>query len=268
MKIKWAACTLFASMFALTACQEKPKSDTASEKEATQKNQVKTDTAIPLIQAKVERVQPKKDEVCHAAESSDDLATCTQYDLQTINTNVAWINTYFQDTIKKDHAEAFDDQPAVKVTLDSKIPSVNYSGASVRYIGQNYNIATFEYLVDYYPAGAAHGTYASRYVVIDLTQQHILTLNDILLPGAQEKLKDALYSYNSTWLDDHNIAVKDLNISENFYLGADGLVLVYPIYELASYAEGESELTIPYVELKNFVKAQYLPSLPEPRQDF
>ncbi|MGL5403789.1 MAG: RsiV family protein, partial [Acinetobacter sp.] len=45
--------------------------------------------------------------------------------------------------------------------------------------------------------------------------------------------------------------------------GVNGIVFVYPLYELASYAEGMSELTLPYYSAKKFIKSEYLPSLPK-----
>lgn len=255
------ALTMIVILASISACQDKP--ETVAEQ--TKQEHKATTTSIPLIQAKVERFKPVKDEVCYAATAENEFATCTQYDLQTISSNVSWINEYFTARIKKDHAPAFDNKPAVKVTLDPEMPSVNFSGASVRYIGQNYHLATFEYLSDYYPAGAAHGMYSTDYIVFDLKQGKALTLEDILLPNILDKLTETLFTYNSSWLEDHNISAGELKLSDNFYLGATGLVFVYPVYELASYAEGETELSIPYVVLKDFVKAEYLPSLPEPR---
>ncbi|HAS98268.1 MAG TPA: DUF3298 domain-containing protein, partial [Acinetobacter nosocomialis] len=34
------------------------------------------------------------------------------------------------------------------------------------------------------------------------------------------------------------------------------------VYELASYAEGMTELTLPYSEAAKFIKPEYLPSVP------
>ena len=47
------------------------------------------------------------------------------------------------------------------------------------------------------------------------------------------------------------------------YYGANGLVFVYPLYELASYAEGMPELVLPYYATAQLIKLEYLPSLPQ-----
>ena len=81
--------------------------------------------------------------------------------------------------------------------------------------------------------------------------------------NVEAKVADALYEANSNWLQQHNIERAKLQLSDNYYYGVNGIVFVYPLYELASYAEGMSELTLPYLMTKDLIKAEYLPSLPE-----
>lgn len=246
--------TLAISTLWLSACQ-KP-SETHLTVTAEQKA-----NPIPLIQAKTQLLNLAHDEVCHV-ESAEESANCTKYHLQSISSNVAWLDDYFNTRIKSEHTEAFANTPKVKVNLDPDLPSTNYSTASVRYIGQHYNIATFEYFVDYLPAGAAHGMHHSEYMVFDLATQQQLTLNDILQPVSKEQLKTELYSFNSEWLEQHHITAAEFQLSDNFYLSATGIVFVYPLYELASYAEGLTELTLPYWSAKDFIQEKYLPQLP------
>lgn len=78
-----------------------------------------------------------------------------------------------------------------------------------------------------------------------------------------QKLRDELYAANQNWLEEHNVKKDQLEVSDNYYYGVNGIVFVYPLYELASYAEGMSELTLPYYAAKQFIKAEYLPSLPK-----
>lgn len=261
MKGIYLKSVLLAMIVASSGCQDKPKQnidqDVKQGTVATPK-----EASIPAIQAKVKPVKLVKSQVCQRAENEDDFDTCTDYDLQTIETNVDWINQYFTQLINTDYKEPLTNSPEVKVNLDPDMSSINESSASVRYLGQNYNIASFEYRTDYFPAGAAHGSYSTSYVVFDLAKKKNLKLDDILKTNVKFNLKQNLFSYNSEWLDAHNITLSDLKVSENFYFGANGLVFIYPLYELASYAEGESELTVPYSELRELLKPEYLPSLP------
>lgn len=249
----------------MVACQPKHEVSNAPVEKQSASNEVIA--SLLLIHAKTQRVKLSKDEVCHPAESDDDFATCSKYQVQTIQSNVKWIDDYFMQRLKADYVEAFDAAPSAKVTLDPDMPSTNYATASVRFAGQHYHLANFEYFSDYFPAGAAHGMHHSDYVVFDLKTQQRLTLNDILLPASKEKLKSELYSYNSIWLEDHQISEQQLELSENFYYGSNGIVFVYPLYELASYAEGISELELPYWAAQELIKAEYLPQLPESTEE-
>lgn len=71
------------TVFALAGCQ--PKSDTTPKVEKTN---------IPLVQAQVVAVELPKQKVC--LEDG-----CTNYDLQTVKTNLQWIDDYFVARMKK-----------------------------------------------------------------------------------------------------------------------------------------------------------------------
>ena len=101
-----------------------------------------------------------------------------------------------------------------------------------------------------------------EYVNFDLKAKKRLALQDILAKGADAKVLSALYDSNSMWLGNHDIERTQLQLSDNFYSGANGIVFVYPLYELASYAEGMPELKLPYFMVKGLFKAEYLPNLP------
>ena len=112
------------TVIALTGCQ--PKKDTTNEKD-------KVD--IPLIQAKVIAVKIPKQKVC--LEDG-----CTSYDLQTVETNQKWIDEYFLNRMKKAEPNAFANIADQKVKLPADEPSLSESSTYVRFVGQNYNLAT------------------------------------------------------------------------------------------------------------------------------
>ena len=233
------------TMFALTGCQ--PKTDAS-------KN---ADTAdIPLIQAKVVAVKIPKQKVC--LEDG-----CTHYDLQTVETNQQWIDDYFLNRMKKAEPTAFANLKEQPVKIPADQPSLSESSSYVRFVGQNYNLATFAMQSYSYGAGAAHGMSHQEFVNFDLATKKHITVSALVKPNMSDKLRDELYEANQTWLEQHNIKKAQLQLSDNYYYGAHGIVFVYPLYELASYAEGMSELTLPYYAAKQFIKAEYLPSLPQ-----
>ena len=233
------------TVVALAGCQPKQEQKAKTEK-----------VDIPLIHAKVVPVKLPKQKVC--LEDG-----CTSYDLQTVETNQKWIDEYFVNRMKKAEPNAFanlTDQP-VKAPADEA--AQNESSTYVRFVSQNYNLATFAIQSYSYSAGAAHGMSHQEFVNFDLTNKKHITVNELLKPDMNTKLRDELYAANQNWLEEHNIKKEQLQVSDNYYYGVNGIVFVYPLYELASYAEGMSELTLPYYAAKEFVKAEYLPSLPK-----
>ncbi|MEO3357321.1 DUF3298 domain-containing protein [Acinetobacter haemolyticus] len=233
------------TVFALAGCQ--PKSDTTPKVEKTN---------IPLVQAQVVAVELPKQKVC--LEDG-----CTNYDLQTVKTNLQWIDDYFVARMKKAEPNAFANLNDQQVKVPEGEPALSESSTYVRFVGQNYNLATFAIQSYTYPAGAAHGMYHQEFVNFDLSNKKHIRVEDLVKDGMDQKLRDELYAANQNWLDEHNIKKDQLQVSDNYYYGVNGIVFVYPLYELASYAEGMSELTLPYYAAKEFIKAEYLPSLPK-----
>ena len=165
--------------------------------------------------------------------------------------------------MKKAEPNAFANIADQKVKLPADEPSLSESSTYVRFVGQNYNLATFAIQTCSYSAGAAHGMSHQEFVNFDLSNKKHITVAELLKPEMNQKLRDELYAANQNWLDDHQIKKDQLQVSDNFYYGVNGIVFVYPLYELASYAEGMSELILPYYSAKKFIKSEYLPSLPK-----
>ena len=255
-QVLWGAVTL-SSVLLLTACQ--PKSEATSKAETEQAASASVTADIPLIQAKVVALKLPQQQIC-------DEEGCTAYDIQTVKTNVAWIDEYFMQRLQKTDPIAFS-----KTAASNETPNVeetdpmqqSQSSSYVRYIGQHANLATFSLQSYSYPAGAAHGIHHQEFVTFDLKQKKRLALQDIMLPNSEAKMTEELFNHNYNWLNEHDISREKLKLSDNFYYGANGLVFVYPLYELASYAEGMPELVLPYYATAQLIKPEYLPSLPQ-----
>lgn len=244
------------SVIGLSACQPKTDSDSELKKDKTSLQQSTAEAAQQFIVAKTVPVNNVKKQSC-------DESGCTQYDLQTVETNHHWINEYFQQRIQKIYPVAFNPSEQSASTASTKEDkALNQEYVIVRYVGQNQHLATFSLLTYSYSAGAAHGMYHNEFVNFDLKQKKRIALEDLVVAGAKDKLRDAIYDANTNWLIDHTIDQDKLNVSDNFYYGANGIVFVYPLYELASYAEGMSELTLPYQSTQKLIRAEYLPNLP------
>jgi hypothetical protein len=233
------------SVTVLAGCQPKKETSTTTDK-----------ADIPLIQSKVVPVKIPKQKVCQED-------GCTNYDLQTVETNQKWIDDYFVNRMKKAEPNAFANLPDQKVKIPANEPSLSESSTYVRFVGQNYNLATFAIQSYSYSAGAAHGMSHQEFVNFDLSTKKHIPVSQLVKANMTQKLRDELYASNQSWLENHDIKKDKLQLSDNYYYGVNGIVFVYPLYELASYAEGMSELTLPYYTAKQFIKAEYLPSLPK-----
>jgi len=245
---------MLAAMVAVSGCQ--PKSTAKDEQPASSASVKEQKQAeVPVIQAKVVPVKLPKPKVC--LEDG-----CTEYDFQTVQTNQKWINDYFTNRIKKADPNAFANLADKPVEVPEGEPRSSQSAIYVRYLGQNYNLATFALQTYSYSAGAAHGMSHQEFVNFDLLNKKHITVAELLKPDVEKQLVDALFDANTNWLQDHNISREKLQLSDNYYYGANGIVFVYPVYELASYAEGMTELTLPYFEAAKFIKPEYLPSVP------
>lgn len=237
--------------FMLWGCQ--PTTEAPTEAQTV----VETQPKVMLIDVQNEKVALAQPQLCDTKE-------CIRFDMQTLKTNVDWIDRYFLERLQALEPKAFQEQPKISLEgVDPEQLTLNHSHASVRYIAQNHALATFVIHSYSYTAGAAHGMYHDEYVNFDLTQKKRLHLKDIIIKGKKQQFAEDLYQANYTWLQDHQISLDQLKLSDNFYYGPQGIVLVYPLYEMASYAEGMSELVLPYSMAKDLIQPAYLPVLPE-----
>lgn len=245
-----SAFTFLCMAFAFNGCQ---RSDERSQ-------QIHSTIELPqvaLIQAKVIPVALPQNEICEQV-------GCTQYEFQTIQTRQAWIDDYFLNRLKKMEPMAFEKYEGPDLDRESlSALGLSQSRAHVRYLGQNAHIASFVLHSYQYNSGADHGIYHHEYVNFDLNERKRIGLNDILMMDQLTAFAEALYQHNKTWLLNRNISFEAFQLSDNFYYGTQGLVLVYPLYQWGGYADGMSELVLPYSALTGFVKEAYLPALPD-----
>jgi hypothetical protein len=136
---------------------------------------------------------------------------------------------------------------------------MNYTNNSQQSVSYNDNgYVVVDFLADAY-TGGAHGNYSSIMYCLDVKNKKQMVLSDIIkidsntLQGILErnvrkeyniKAKDAL----STVLFDDFIKPNN-----NFYFNANGIAFMYNPYEVASYAQGQIVVFIPYSELKTYL---------------
>lgn len=240
--------TVVALTLGLSACQ--PKS--APRPSDPQPQAPKT----VLIESQAMEVKLARNEVCTEK-------GCTLYDMQSVQTNLAWIDAYFLKRLSELEPEAFQTDTEVFVPdVNNEKVVLEQNNQFVHYIGQRKNVAMFAIQSYSYGGKLPQSMSHHEYVNFDLNLEKRLSLKDIINKGQEAALLKLMYDKNYAWLKHRYIELEQLKLSDNFYFSAQGLTLVYPVYELGSYADGMTELTVPYTLLAKILKPEYLPTLP------
>ena len=120
--------------------------------------------------------------------------------------------------------------------------------------------------------GGAHGSTAQRYYNFDLKNQKQVQLNDLLLPKQKAKLDKLAHDAFKTWVIDSKLAntadeyeqAWPFQVTDNYFLGEQGLILQYREYEIGPYVVGLPRLVIPFDQLQGVLKPEYLPKVETP----
>lgn len=138
--------------------------------------------------------------------------------------------------------------------------------ARARY--RNPHITVIELDASQYRTGMAHGISGTQFLNWDNAAGKVLSLDDVLAPGARPAFDEALRQTHAHWLQTNPAAQADpLNYNrlwpfrstDNFALTDLGLVLKYQSYQIAPYSSGHPELLIPYAQLHGILRPLYLP---------
>jgi len=136
---------------------------------------------------------------------------------------------------------------------------MNYTNNSQQSIAYNGNgFVVVDFLADAY-TGGAHGNYSSTMFCLDVQHKKQMILSDVVKIDSntlQELLeKNLRKQYNIKPQDEINSVLFDnfLKPSKNFYFNDNGLAFMYNPYEVASYAQGQIVVFIPFNELKAYL---------------
>jgi hypothetical protein len=112
--------------------------------------------------------------------------------------------------------------------------------------------------------GGAHEIPSLRHLLLTPDGKR-LEYDDLFLPDSAEKLQPLLVE---AWNNREEIKMgngfpkdedSDFPQTNNLLFTAQGLMVHYQHYEIASFAEGDQQLVIPYEKLKGILKDKYLP---------
>ncbi|MBJ9721948.1 DUF3298 domain-containing protein [Acinetobacter calcoaceticus] len=115
--------------------------------------------------------------------------------------------------------------------------------------------------------GGAHGSAGQHYYNFDLKEQKQIELEDLLRPEKKAALEKLAHEAFKIWVTDSKLAdnVADyeqawpFKLTNNFLLGEQGLILQYGEYDIGPYVVGLPRLVIPYNQLEEVLKKEYLP---------
>jgi hypothetical protein len=127
-------------------------------------------------------------------------------------------------------------------------------------------IVSVFFYVDGYSWGAAHGYHHPRVLNFDLRRGRVLKLADLFRPGSKyletisricrDDLSRQLtgsFTEIDSWAEGADPRPKNYRA---WVLTPRGLVVIFEEYQVASYAEGEPKVLIPYERLKDIINPQ------------
>ena len=294
MKKTLISALILTALFTATGCEDKEAKATIAQQTQTIAQLTAENTQLKAEKEKAEKVIPaifaEKDVIFEKVEtikysksqerwfSSDEGEVSIS--LLGLKTNIDWLDELLwselvkkefgenapktRDQVRSEYQTILND---VKASLE-KEHELGFSRNSwMTFVGQKEKLATFA--IRYYSyTGGPHGVGGSEYLTVDMTTHKVLTLSDIIEQKKLPEVKELLWSF---YTDDGRIKDEeaftkktDFDVSKNFYLAHDGIHFIYHVYEIASYAEGEQDLVIPWVWLQrenlltsDFVKQKY-----------
>ena len=115
-------------------------------------------------------------------------------------------------------------------------------------------------ITSYLDTGGAHGNTNVRFFNFDpktgeqYTKKNLLSNAQGLSEVIEKRLKEDIQSDSDNNVIKDAFFGKDFHFPETIGYSAEGLIILYNPYEMASYAQGIVEFTIPFSEVKHFLK--------------
>lgn len=174
-----------------------------------------------------------------------------------------------QEALGKKDAAFFADYRKLNVDLYREMHSeeasfsfnyTNETRLSVLYNDNNWLVAEC-FFATY--TGGAHGNYGASYVNMDLAAQKLWPLNEIVADtnSLLAPLNDAALLYFQLKPGEEvgsRMLVEQVPVTTNFFLSGRGITFVYNPYEIASYADGQVALFIPYSSILHHLTPAFI----------
>ena len=207
---------------------------------------------------RVVQIEGKTIPVKEAAKVVCEIEGCVRFDLQTVDSNIDWINQYFIERIQHTEPVAFTKVTQKNPKKADEPYYLDQRFIKVEFVGQRAHLASFALKSSNLPRNQSKLMTHTEYINFDLKQKKRLALSQLLLNGGEQKLLNAMYRTNTQWLNTQGIQQQQLKLSDNYYFDTTGLVMVYPAGELAPAAAGMPELKVSYADLNEVIRPEYL----------
>tara|TARA_R110002049_G_scaffold85746_3_gene218084 strand:+ start:8813 stop:9532 length:720 start_codon:yes stop_codon:yes gene_type:complete len=174
-------------------------------------------------------------ETLSTAESKNDLKTILKE-----------FNKEYLD-FKKDFSE--ESEPVWELDIETELV---YQSEAIITIA----ISTYEF------KGGAHGNDQIKFLNLDAKTGHVLNLDDFIENNDEFKALAKSHFTKTVQLKDSAVNMEDVffgkpfQLPENIGYSDDGLVLLYNVYEVASYDQDYIEFVIPFEELGSYLKME------------
>ncbi|WP_298653256.1 DUF3298 and DUF4163 domain-containing protein [uncultured Proteiniphilum sp.] len=150
-----------------------------------------------------------------------------------------------------------------KARIEGKMPSWYWYIMNTRNKILFQSDSLLSYAVEYSDyEGGAHGSYRITYTNIDLDGLVTLSEEDLFLPGYYKPLTEKIIAqlmknYDATIPDSLLMrgffTLEDIAPNNNFWLDGESIHYSYNQYEIAPYAMGVIDVTVPYSELSDIL---------------
>ena len=144
---------------------------------------------------------------------------------------------------------------------DQKVASTPYANTNVNSLGiammSPYVIVWERYVYNYF-WGAAHGQYSTDYINYSALDNKVLSLSDLFVPGYERDLleivRQKLVEEDIPLL----VGINEVELPANFRIRGNGISLVYPLYAIAPYSEGEVKVDLSVYDLDGLLTPRAL----------
>lgn len=167
------------------------------------------------------------------------------------------------DLGKKDLFAGYQEEANAWDPADSNASVIMYMRdrmSSMQVFFNENNLLTLGFM-EYSYTGGAHGNYGTAVRSYDLAAKKVIKLDDVFKPGYQKKLTTALnknarrkFGLKPNASLEGVLFEKSIKLNDNFGLTSKGIFFNYVPYEIASYAQGEIQIFVPFEEIKDILK--------------